>query len=227
MCPCESRVAEPVAQSVAQSPDQQLSSSAGCSEKLIQTTEGCISLPLLEQTICTAQPQLQHPKPAVCPVQWQLALLQPEDSAPSGPASTPAGRSEGPIQPHHHLTCLQLLHHHHLFNRLKLPLQHHHKHLWHLLLIRLQLLPHHHLTCLQLLHHRHLHRQQSLRHRQDLLSPSRRSVRQRDPFSPSWRLPRHLTDLLCLSRRSPCRLRDLLSPSWRSARHQNLPQNLT
>lgn len=168
MCPSEPRVAEPVAQSVAQSPDQQLSSSAGCSEKLIQTTEGCISLPLLEQTICTAQPQPQHPKPAVCSVQWQLALLQPEDSAPSGPASTPAGRSEWPIQPHHHLTCLQLLHHHHLFNRLKLPLQHHHKHLWHLLLIRLQLLPHHHLTCLQLLHHRHLHRQQSLRRRQDL-----------------------------------------------------------
>lgn len=75
MCPSEPRVAETVTQSVAQSPDQQLSSSAGCSEKLIQTTEGCISLPLLEQTIWTAQPQPQHPKPAVCPVQWQLALL--------------------------------------------------------------------------------------------------------------------------------------------------------
>lgn len=54
-------VAQPVAQSVAQSPVQPLSSSAGCSEELIQPTEDCISLPLLEQTVCTAQPQPQHP----------------------------------------------------------------------------------------------------------------------------------------------------------------------
>lgn len=54
-------VAQPVAQSVAQSPVQPLSSSAGCSEELIQPIEDCISLPLLEQTVCTAQPQPQHP----------------------------------------------------------------------------------------------------------------------------------------------------------------------
>lgn len=58
----KSAVAQPaVAQPVAQSPVQPLSSSAGCSEELIQPIEDCISLPLLEQTVCTAQPQPQHP----------------------------------------------------------------------------------------------------------------------------------------------------------------------
>lgn len=73
-------LAQSLAQSVAQSlvppATQPLPSPTGCSEELSRQTEDCRLLPVLEQTVSTAQPQPQHSKPAVCPVQLQLVSPQ-------------------------------------------------------------------------------------------------------------------------------------------------------
>lgn len=76
-----------------------LPSSAECSEKLTLPAEDCGARPVLEQNVCSAQPQPQHHELAVCPVQSQSAFPWPEVSIPAGHASVFAGGSEGPLQP--------------------------------------------------------------------------------------------------------------------------------
>lgn len=95
--PLAQPVAQPLAQSLAQSTVHPLTSSAGRSEELIQPAEDCISLPLLEHTVCNAQPQPQHPEPAVRPVQLQLASPQAEISTPAQPP--PITTPPSPVQP--------------------------------------------------------------------------------------------------------------------------------
>ncbi|XP_025765814.1 uncharacterized protein LOC112847727 [Oreochromis niloticus] len=51
-------------------------------EKIESVANDCISLPLPKLTVCTAQPQPQHPEPAVRPVQLQLVPPLSEASTP-------------------------------------------------------------------------------------------------------------------------------------------------